>query len=54
MQTHFLATAEYAGNNRRTSFSMQSAVNTIIEEAVFSMWLAYIVYWATDVLYGLP
>jgi hypothetical protein len=28
---------------------MQNAVNTIIEEAVFSMRIAYIIYWATDV-----
>jgi hypothetical protein len=28
---------------------MQRAVNTTIEEEVFSMWFAYIHYWATDV-----
>jgi hypothetical protein len=34
---------------------MQHAVNTTIEEAVFSMWFAYIHRWAMDVFsMGLP
>jgi hypothetical protein len=41
--------SEYAGNNWITSISMQHAVNTTIEEAVFSMWFAYIHCWAMDV-----
>jgi hypothetical protein len=40
---------QYAGNNRITSVAMQRAVNTTIEEEVFSMWFAYIHCWTTDV-----
>jgi hypothetical protein len=37
------------GNNRITYVAMESAVNTTIEEEVFSMWFAYIHFWATNV-----
>jgi hypothetical protein len=33
---------------------MQRAVNTAIEKEVFSMCLAYIHCWATDIFYGSP
>jgi hypothetical protein len=40
---------QYAGNSRITSVPMQRVVTTIIEEALFSIWLAYIHCWATGV-----
>jgi hypothetical protein len=40
---------QYAFNNRITPVAMQRVVNTTIKEAIFSIWLAYIHCWATDV-----
>jgi hypothetical protein len=40
---------QYAFNNRITPVAMQRVVNTTIKEAMFSIWLAYIHCWATDV-----
>jgi hypothetical protein len=37
------------GNNLIASVTMQRALNTSIEEKVFSMWFAYIHCWAKDV-----
>jgi hypothetical protein len=39
----------YVGNNWTIPVAMQRAVNTTIEEEAFSLWFAYIHYWATDV-----
>jgi hypothetical protein len=38
---HILFDNEYAGNNRITSVAIQRAVNTTMEEEVFSAWFAY-------------
>jgi hypothetical protein len=45
---------EYADHNWITSSSMQQYNNTTIEKAVFSMWFAYIHFWATDMFSMAP
>jgi hypothetical protein len=45
---------EYSGNNRITSVAMQRAVNTTIEEEVFSMWFAYLHCWDSEIWSRVP
>jgi hypothetical protein len=41
--------AEHTPATTNISVAIQRAVNTTVEEAVFSMWFAYIHCWARDV-----